>query len=201
MITVYHLEQSRSTRILWLLEELGLDYRIEHFARDPVTRRAPESLRRIHPLGKSPVIRDGELVLAESGAIVEYLIRRYGEGRLAVAPDSPEWPRYVYWLHFAEGSAPLPLILDLLLDMTGQGESLLAGFVEQEIANLTAYLEAELEGREHLVGDSFTAADLMITFAVEFAEVRGRLDGRPNCRAFLERMRERPAHRRAAEAS
>ena len=116
MITVHHLNNSRSQRVLWLLEELGLPYEIKRYERDPKTMLAPASLRKIHPLGKSPVITDGELTLAESGAIIEYLVDRYGNGRLRPALDTPEHLRYTYWLHYAEGSAMPPLLLKLIFD-------------------------------------------------------------------------------------
>jgi len=199
MIQVHHLERSRSQRILWLLEELGLDYEVVRYARDSVTQRGPASLAKIHPLGKSPVIVDGDVVLAESGAIVDYLVVRHGRGRLAPSHDDPSFPRYLHWLHFAEGSGMFPLLLDLFLGMAGEGAAPLRGAVAQEIDKLLAYLDGELDGRDYFVGGEFTAVDPLMAFVVEFASSRRPLDGAPNLAAYLERVRARPAHRRAVE--
>lgn len=199
MIVVHHLESSRSARILWLLEELGLDYEVVHYARDPLTARAPASLRAVHPLGKSPVIEDGELVLAESGAIVDYLVCRYGEGRLSPDPHAPEFPRYLYWLHFAEGSGIFPLLLDLMLGIAGAGESVLAPAVREEIERTLDSVADALADCPYLAGEEFTAADVLMSFVLEFAEARGHLDTRADASAYLARLRERPAYRRAQE--
>ncbi|MDJ0846816.1 MAG: glutathione S-transferase [Myxococcota bacterium] len=202
MITVHHLNASRSTRIVWLLEELGLEYEIELHERDPATQRAPESLRKVHPLGKSPVVQDGDLVLVESGAIVEYLCRCRARGRLVPPESSPDFARYLQWMHFAEGSAVLPLLLDLLLGMVpAAAESFLAGYVEDEIEKVLGYMDDELAGRPWFSGEAFSAADLMMTFVVEFASMRGKLEGRANLHAFLERVHARPAYQRAAEVA
>ncbi len=202
MITVHHLNQSRSTRIVWLLEELGLEYQIQRHQRDPATQRAPESLKAVHPLGKSPVIQDGDLVLVESGAIVEYLCRCRADGRLVPAASSPDFPRYLQWLHFAEGSAVLPLLLDLLLGMVpAAAGSFLAGYVEAEIEKVLGFMDEELAERPWFSGEAFSAADLMMTFVVEFASMRGKLEGRANLHAFLERVRARPAFQKAAEVA
>src|SRR5262245_25761053 len=202
MITVYHLNESRSVRVLWLLEELDVPYEIVRFQRD-ATRRAPAELARVHPLGKAPVIQDGELVLAESGAIVEYLVERHGGGRLAPRPDTAAWGLYLQWLHFAEGSAMLPLLLELFTTMgliPGGKDGMLGGFVKAELAKQLDYVERELGEKEHLLG-AFTAADVMMGFPVELAERQGHLAGRPKLLAWVARLRARPAYRRAQAAA
>ncbi|MEZ4214949.1 MAG: glutathione S-transferase family protein [Myxococcota bacterium] len=197
MIRVHHLERSRSQRVLWLLEELGVDYEVVRHARDPVTQRAPDALRAVHPLGKSPVIVDGDVVLAESGAIVDYLVVRHGRGALAPHHDDADFPRYLYWLHFAEGSGMFPLLLDLFLGMAGDGAAPLRDAVGAEIDALLAFLERELEGREWLLGARFSAVDPLVSFVAEFASTRRDLAAHPNVRAWLERAHARPAYQRA----
>lgn len=214
MIVVHHLENSRSQRILWLLEELGLPYRVERYPRDERTMEAPEALRRIHPLGKSPVVTDGEQVLAESGAIVEYLVARYGGGRLVPPPDSPQRLRYTYWLHFAEGSAMPPLVMKLVFDRVASAPmpffakpiarriaaGVLDRFVMPNIKRQLAYMEDELSREPWFAGREFTGADIQMSFPLEAAAMRGGLDGRhPNLVGFLARIHARPAYRRALE--
>ncbi len=201
MITVYHLERSRSERVIWLLEELGVPYQVERFARDPATQRAPEALRQLHPLGKAPVVRDGDALLVESGAIVEHLLERHGDGRLAPPPGAPGRARYLQWLHFAEGSAMAMAVTLMFLDGTipGTQPGPMADGVRQGIDAQLAWLESELGGREHLAGDAFTAADLMMVLPVQLAAGRGLLEGRPALRAWLERVTSRPACAKAAE--
>src|SRR4029434_6813086 len=168
MLTVYHLNESRSVRVLWLLEELDVPYEIVRFERD-VTRRAPPALAQVHPLGKSPVIRDGELVLAESGAIVEYLVERHGGGRLAPRPDTAAWGLYLQWLHFAEGSAMLPLLVELFTTMRlipGAMWCMLGGLVKPELAKHLDYPDRELGDKDYLLG-AFTAADVMMGFPAD----------------------------------
>jgi len=202
LLTVYHLNESRSVRILWLLEEIGAPYEIVRFERD-ATRRAPAELAEVHPLGKAPVIRDGDLVLAESGAIVEYLLERHRGGRLVPRPDTAAWGRYLQWLHFAEGSAMLPLLLDLFLGMgviPGGKNGLLGGFVKTELARQLDYVEQELGDKHHLLG-AFTAADIMLGFPLDLAERQGHLATRPRLLAYVERLRARPAYARAQAAA
>lgn len=214
MITVHHLNHSRSQRILWLLEELGLDYEIKRYERNPKTMLAPASLRAVHPLGKSPVITDGELTIAESGAIVDYLINRYGAGRLAPAADTAERLRYTYWLHYAEGSAMSPLLLKLVFDkiasspmpffakpiakaISGKAKS---NFIEPQIRQHLDYLEGELGKSAWFAGDEFTGADIQLSFPLEAAAARGGLDAsRPRLMDFLQRIHARPAYQRAIE--
>ena len=214
MITVHHLNNSRSQRILWLLEELGLPYEIRRYQRDPKTMLAPESLRAVHPLGKSPVITDGALTLAESGAIMEYLVDRYGDGRFAPALGTPERLRFTYWLHYAEGSAMPPLLLKLVFDrvektpmpffakpvaraIAGRAKS---WFIGPQIALHLSYMETELGKHRWFAGNEFTAADIQMSFPIEAAAARAGLDpGRPKLSAFLDRIHARPAYQRALE--
>jgi glutathione S-transferase len=213
MITVHHLNNSRSQRVLWLLEELGLEYEIKRYQRDAQTMLAPPELRAVHPLGKSPVIADGELTLAESGAIIEYLSDRYGAGRLAPAFGSPERVPYLYWLHFAEGSAMPPLLLKLLFDRIKHKSPFLVRPIARAIADkaLNAFIlpnlernldfmEGELRRHEWFAGDAFTSADIQMSFAVEAARTRGGLnETRPKLLNYLEKIHSRPAYRRALE--
>lgn len=213
VITVHHLDQSRSYRLLWLLEELGLDYEIREYKRDPGTHRAPASLREVHPLGKAPVVTIGELTLAESGAIFEYLSDRYGEGRLR--PSDPDGLlRYRYWLHYAEGSLAPPVLVKLLVDnirkapvpffikpVTRQiADKLVDGYVGAEMERHGAFLEQALSENPWLCGDEITAADILMSFPVEgFVSRHDQPDSLPNCKAFIERCRARPAFARAEE--
>jgi glutathione S-transferase len=214
LITVHHLENSRSQRILWLLEELGVPYELKRYARDPATMLAPAALRAVHPLGKSPVITDDGRTVAESGAIVEYVVGRYGNGRLVPLPDTPERLRYTYWLHYAEGSAMPPLLLKLVFDRIaeGPGPALLrpllrriakrvrGGFVDPQIKLHLDYLESELARSAWFAGDDFTAADIQMSFPVEAAAARGGLDAsRPKLWSYLERIHARPAYQRALD--
>ena len=214
MITVHHLNNSRSQRVLWLLEELGLPYEIKRYERDPKTMLAPASLREIHPLGKSPVITDGELTLAESGAIIEYLVGRYGNGRLRPALDTPEHLRYTYWLHYAEGSAMPPLLLKLIFDQIEKSPMLFfvrpiarsitnrvkSSFIEPQIAQHLDYMEAEIGRNTWFAGNEFTAADIQISFPLEAAVARAGLNAsRPKLMTFLNRIHSRPAYKKALE--
>ncbi len=212
MVTVHHLEHSRSQRVLWLLEELGVPYEVRRYERNKETMLAPPELRAVHPLGKSPVITDGDATVAESGAIVEYLVERYGNGRLIPPAGTPERRRYTYWLHYAEGSAMPPLLLKLVFDrvetapmpffvkpvaraIAGRAKS---SFIEPQIALHLDYLEQELAKSTWFAGEEMTAADVQMSFPLEAAAARGgAMDGRPRIRAFLERAHARPAYRRA----
>ncbi len=212
-ITVHHLNNSRSQRILWLLEELGLEYEVKRYERNRETMLAPDSLREVHPLGKSPVITDGELTLAESGAIIEYLVERYGDGRLAPAPGSPDRLRYTYWLHYAEGSAMPPLVMQLVFNQIDQKTPfflspiarIITGevkktFIEPQIKQNLDYLEAELKKSTWFVSDEFTAADIQLSFPLEAASAYADLDeSRPQLMDFLKRIHARPAYQKALE--
>jgi glutathione S-transferase len=199
MIEVHHLNNSRSQRVLWCLEELGLDYQIIAHQRDPQTSLAPDSLKAIHPLGKSPVVRDGGRSYIESGAILDYLVRRYGNGRLAPRADSPDYQRYLEWLHFAEGSAMLPVMLKLYTSRLGEAAAPLLPRVHGEIENNFGFLDAELADHDYFVGDELTAADIQLTFVIQAAKMLYTLEKFPRLAAFLTRVQARPAYRRAVE--
>ena len=213
MITVHHLNNSRSQRVLWLLEELGLEYEVKRYQRDRQTMLAPPELRAVHPLGKSPVIVDGGVALAESGAIVEHLADRYGAGKLAPAFGSPERVRYLYWLHFAEGTAQPPLLLKLLFDRIKSkspffvrpvaraiADKALTTFVLPNLGRNLDFMESELGKSEWFAGAQFSAADIQMSFPLEASRSRGGLDEkRPRLMNFLEKIHARPAYRRAIE--
>lgn len=198
MIVVHHLNNSRSQRILWLLEELGADYRIEAYQR-LATGFAPPELKAVHPLGKSPVITDGDRVITESGAIVDYLIAVHGGGRLAPAQDSEDWWTYQQWLHFAEGSAMTPLLLALYAGRLGEAAAPIQPRIVEQIGAHLGYMSERLDERSFFVGEELTGADILLTFILEVSRARGGLDAYPNLKAYLERMQARPAYARALE--
>ena len=212
-ITVHHLNQSRSQRILWLLEELEQPYEIVRYQRNPKTLLAPPELKRIHPLGKSPVVvMDGE-VLAESGAIIETLVERFGAQHLSAPPGTADFARYRYWLHYAEGSAMPPLLLKLVFDRVASAPmpffakpiaraiaaKAMSSFIGPQITLHLAYLESELERRDWFAGDAFSAADVQLSYPLEAAQARAGLNGNdhPHLVAWLTRIRARPAYQRA----
>ena len=199
MLEVHHLNNSRSQRVLWLLEELELPYEIVHYQRDAVTNLAPPELEKIHPLGKSPVLRDGDRVVIESGAILEYVVRRHGRGRLAPAESSPEWVPYVQWMHYAEGSAMLPVMLRLYTSRLSDAAAPLAPRIQSEIDRHFGYLDGALAGRDYFVGSELTAADINLSFPIQAARLLNGLEKFPNLARFLERVQARPAYRRALE--
>jgi glutathione S-transferase len=209
MITVHHLENSRSQRVLWLLEELGVEYRIKHYKRDPQTMLGPESLKKIHPLGKSPVIKDGDHVIAESGAIIEYLVDRYGNGRLIPPAGSDERLSYTYWLHYAEGSLmplllikliferlaspPMPLLMRPAAALIAMGVK--GKFISPRLHEQLDFVEQSLAVSSWFAGDEFSAADVQMSFPLEAAVARGAAGpGRPQIHAFVERIHARPAY-------
>lgn len=214
MITVHHLENSRSQRILWLLEELGVEYRVVRYARDRTTSLAPPELAAIHPLGKAPVVTDGDVTVAESGAIIEYLVDHYDDGRLKPAEGTPERLAYTYWLHYAEGTFMPLMILSLVLrridnapmpffikpiarGITGKVR---ANYLDANVERNLQFMESSLEGQDWFCGRDFTAADIQMSFAVEAAAVRSDLGkGYPRLADFLERIRARPAYEAALE--
>ena len=214
MITVHHLNNSRSQRVLWLLEELGVEYEIRRYQRDATTMLAPPELRAVHPLGKSPVITDDGVTIAESGAIVEYLVETYAKGRLVPPNGTPEKLRYTYWLHFAEGSAMLPLVMKLIFDRLetapmpffvkpiakGIAGKVKAGFIQPNLKAQLDYMESELGKTTWFAGSEFSAADIQMSFPVEAAEARGGLDTtRPKLMGFLDRIHAMPSYKRAIE--
>jgi glutathione S-transferase len=213
MITVHHLNNSRSQRILWLLEELGQEYEIKKYERDAETMRAPASLRAVHPLGKAPIVTDGDVTLAESGAITEYLVDRYGPD-LKPEAGSEAQRRYTYWLHFAEGSAMPPLLVKLVVDQIAKAKMpffakpiaksivtrLNGGFVQPEIDSIFGFVDAELSARDWFAGDTFSAADIQMSFPLEAAAARGGIGQTyPSIQAWLDRIHSRAAYARALE--
>ncbi|HEX4385402.1 MAG TPA: glutathione S-transferase [Myxococcales bacterium] len=214
MLTVHHLNNSRSQRVLWLLEELGLEYELKRYQRDPKTMLAPPALREVHPLGKSPVVVDDGLALAESGAVLEYLVDRYGNGRLKPDASSPERLRYTYWMHYAEGSAMPPLLLKLIFDRVekspmpffvkpiakGISAKVKAAFITPNLETHLDFMESELGKFTWFAGEELTAADIQMSFPIEAARSRGGLNGsRPRLMSFLQRIESRPAYKRALE--
>ena len=197
MIVVHHLNESRSQRVLWLLEELGVPYDIRFYQRDAKTRLAPDALKAIHPLGKSPVLEDDGKVVIESGAIVDYLLRKHGGGHLRPAEDSPDFEAYQQWLHYAEGSGMLPLLLKMYVSRLGEAGAPLKPRIDSEIANHLGFVDRSLEGREWLIGDALTGADVQMSFVGEAA--RGLRAAYPNVDAWVRRFQQRPAYRRALE--
>lgn len=211
MITVHHLNNSRSQRILWMLEELDLPYEVKRYQRKP-SMQAPDELRNVHPLGKSPVITDGDKVIAETGAIVEYILENYSQGRLLPAAGTAERLRYTYWLHYAEGSAMTPLLLKLVFTalpnrapglMKGLVKSIAgraqSGFVDPQLKAHVDYWEAELSKSEWFAGAEMTGADIMMSFPLEAGAARAGAAERPHIKAYLDRIHARPAYQRALE--
>jgi len=214
VITVHHLNNSRSQRVLWLLEELGVPYEIQKYQRDAKTMLAPPELLKVHPLGKSPVITDGGVTVAESGAIIEYLLERYGAGRLEPAKGTPERLRFTYWLHFAEGSAMSPLLMKLVFDRIETSpmpffarpiarsisRKVKTAMVEPNLKRHLDHMERELTKSEWFAGDEFSAADIQMSFPVEASAQRAGLDAsRPKLMTFLKKIHARPAFRKALE--
>ena len=216
MITLHHLENSRSQRILWLLEELGVEYEIKRYERDPVTSLAPQALVDIHPLGKSPVITDGDVTIAESGAIVEYLVERYDtEGRLRPDPDdAPAVRDYRYYMHYAEGTVMPLLIVALLMRRVDEAKmpffvkpiargitgKIRSGYLDANLGKNLAFMESELEAKTWFTGSRFTAADIQMSFVVEGLNVSIDLAAEyPKLGAFLARCHATPAYQRALE--
>lgn len=207
MITVHHLNNSRSQRLLWLLEELGLHYEVKRYQRDARTMLAPKELKAIHPLGKSPVITDNGHTIAETGAIIEYILDNYGVGRLIPKPGTPERLRFTYWLHYAEGSAMTPLLLKLVFSrIPANAPGLLRGLIgsvmktaqaklsDPQIAMHLGYWDDELSKSQWFAGNEFSAADIMMSFPLEAAAHRAGARSRPMVAAFLDRIHQRPAY-------
>lgn len=199
MLKVHHLNNSRSQRILWLLEELGMPYDVVKHQRDPETQRSPASLNAVHPLGKAPTIEHEGKVIVESDAIIHYITQKLAGGRLSHGPASPDYGEYLGWLHFAEGSMMGPLVFDLIYQWTGGGNETMKGFYEAEILRHQAHLEAAISNREFLLKSGFSAADVNVGWTLEFAECRHRMKDYPGLSAYLARLRARPAYQRAIE--
>ena len=214
MITVHHLENSRSQRVLWLLEELGLPYEVRRYQRDRTTLQAPPELARVHPLGKSPVITDGDITVAESGAIIEYLLDTHGKGRLRPAAGTPERRSFTYWLHFAEGSAMPFLLMKLVFDkvrgtpvpffikpvVKGIADKVTTAFIAPNLSKQVAFMEAHIARQPWFAGAEFSAADIQMSYPVEASAARGRmLADKPALTDWLARIHARAAYRRAVE--
>ncbi|MDX1803968.1 MAG: glutathione S-transferase [Alcanivorax sp.] len=213
MITLHHLENSRSQRILWLLEELELDYQIRHYARDPQTMLAPQALREIHPLGKSPVITDGATVIPESGTIIEYLIQTYGKGAWQPTPQDPEWLNYRYWLHYAEGSLMPLMVMKLIFTRIpnspmpffarpvarGLSHKVIGTFLDPQLQTQLTLINDHLASHHWFAGEQPSGADIQMSFPLQAAATRANLDDLPHIRRFLDQVEQRPAYQRAAE--
>ena len=200
MLTVHHLNNSRSQRILWLLEEMGTPYAITKYQRMSPLPMAPPELKEVHPLGKSPVITDGSRTIAESGAIVEYLIETYGNGRLKPARSTEDHWKYIEWMHYAEGSAMFPLLMALFLGFLGDGGAPLRPHVDAQIADHLSYMEKGLGDRQFFVGNDLTGADIQLVFVLEAANARaGLLESYPNLTRYLAAMHARPAYKKGLE--
>jgi glutathione S-transferase len=196
MLTVHHLNNSRSQRIIWLLEELGVDYQIKTYQRDPVTNLAPSELEAVHPLGKSPVLTDEGITVIESGAIIDYLLRHYGGGQFLPAPDSNDHEQYLQWLHYGESGAVLPLMLKLYTSKLPDGGEALKPRINDELTRHLGYIEKSLEGVNWFVGNTFSGADVQLSFIAEIAPMMYTVDKLPNLMAFRNRCHERPAYQR-----
>jgi glutathione S-transferase len=197
MLTVHHLNNSRSQRILWLLEELELPYELKTYQRNAETNLAPAELEAVHPLGKSPIVTDGDNTIIESGAIIDYILRRHGDGRLQPQPGSVEHEQYLQWLHYAEGSAMLPLMLRMYTGRLPDGGAALQPRIEDELNRHLGYMNSALEGADWFVGNRFSGADVQLSFAVEIAPLLYSLEPFPNLAAFRERIHARPAYQQA----
>ena len=199
MLTVHHLNNSRSQRVLWLLEELGVDYDVRNYQRDSETNLAPPELLEIHPLGKSPVITDGPFTIIESGAIIDYIVRHYGEGRLAPVPGTRAYEDYLQWMHYAEGSAMLPLMLKMYTGRLPDGGAALQPRIHSELDNHLGFMNRALEDSDWFVDNEFSAADIQLSFVPQVGKLLYGLDAFPELEAFLTRIHARPAYQRALE--
>jgi len=215
MLTVHHLNNSRSQRILWLLEELGVEYEIKFYTRNAETQLAPDELKAIHPLGKSPVVTEGDQVLAESGAIIDFLGYKYGSGNWVPRRNSKKYPAYMYWLHYAEGSLMSPLLLKIVFDKVkssqmpffvkpianGIANKVMSSFVTPNIKNHFQYVEAHLSANDYFAGDTITGADIQMSFPLEASVAKGAItkDSHPNIFKYVRTFQERPAYKKALE--
>ena len=198
-IIVHHLNNSRSQRVLWALEELGLPYEIKQYQRDAVTNLAPPELKAVHPLGKSPLLEDDGVVIEESGAIIQYLLDTYGQGRFQPAPGTPAALRHLQWMHFAEGSAMTPILLQLYTARLGDAAAPLQPRISEQLASQFAYMESELSPSGHFVGDDWTGADMMMSFPAEIAVMQGQGAAYPKLAAFVAAIHALPKWQTARE--
>lgn len=199
MLILHHLNNSRSQRIIWLLEELGVEYEIKPYQRDPDTQRAPAELKAVHQLGKSPVLEDDDLIIAETGAIIVYLLDKFGDGKLRPEKGTQEYVDYVHFLHFAEGSAMLPLLLALYTGFLGEAGAPIQPMIMSEIKAILDYCEYHLISKTWFAGDEMTGADIQMIFPLEAAKARGRLKGYDSCNEYVDRVHALPAYQRALE--
>ncbi|EPJ49407.1 MAG: glutathione S-transferase family protein [Osedax symbiont Rs1] len=200
MITVHHLDHSRSKRVIWLLEELNMPYQLVKHQRDPLSHLAPQSLKAIHPLAKAPVIVDGEITLCESGAVLEYILNQSPQNNLRPALEHADYYHYLEWLHFAEGSLGLPVITWLFMQMEPrEGKQPMDGYIAKEIALDFSYIEARLSQQPYFSGKNFSAADIMMTIILQIAGRGELLTDRPHTLAYLDQMQQRAAYQRASE--
>lgn len=199
MLTVHHLNNSRSQRIVWLCEELGIEYKLVKHQRNPETQRAPDSLGKVHPLGKAPTIEHNGQTIVESDAIIEYICNVCAGGRLSRSATSPEYGQYLEWLALSEGTLFPGLAVDLIYAWTGGGNATLMGFFDAEIAKNHQYVENVLKTRDYVLPSGFSAADINLGWTFEFSECRGRLKNYPGLRAYLARLRARDAYKRSIE--
>lgn len=197
MLIVHHLNNSRSHRIVWLCEELGIDYELVKHLRDPDSQRSPDSLKQVHPLGKAPLIQHNGQMIVESEAVIEYICNVCADGRLSVKPTSPEYGQYQQWLAFAEGTLFPGLLVDLVDAWTGRGNPDLMGFFDVETAKNHQFAEDALKDRDYLLKSGFSAADINLGWALEFSECRGWLSDYPSLQVYVERLRTRTGYRRA----
>ncbi len=197
MLTVHHLNNSRSQRIVWLCEELGIDYQLVKHQRNPETMRAPESLAKVHPLGKAPTIEHNGQVIIESDAIIDYICNVCADGRLSRGPKAPDYGQYLQWLAYAEGTIFPGLAVDLVYAWTGGGNDVFMGFFDAEIVKNHQYVENSLKGRDYILTSGFSAADINLGWALEFSECRGRVKSLPAIQAYLARLRARDGYQRA----
>jgi len=198
MITVHHLGVSQSERIVWLCEELEIPYELKVYERDPITRMAPPEYKALHPVGTAPIITDGDVVLPESGAIIEYIIGKYGDGRLAVGPEAPNFADYLFWFHFANASM-MPRQMRMMGAQAGGEETPMQRFMRQRAEQSWDLVEARLGDAPYFAGDDFTAADIIMGFVLTTMRAFAKRDlaAYPDIRAYLQRIGERPAYRRA----
>ncbi len=199
MIKLHHLDYSRSSRIIWLCEEAGIEYEMVTYLRDPVTRRSPPELADAHRLAKAPTVEVDGVTMVESGAIIEYLVEQHSDGALGVAPGDPDRAKYLEWLHFAEGTMGMSFIITGIAPMLGGLPDVLNGFLQAEVSKLLDHLEIELEGKDFLVADKFTGADINLHYLLEGRSAMGQLDSYPNCKRYFDALVARPGYQRTVE--
>lgn len=198
-IKLHHLGYSRSSRIIWLCEEAGIEYEMEMYHRDPHTRRSPPELGEVHRLAKAPAVEVDGITMVESGAIIEYLLEKHSDGALGVAPDHPERSKYLEWLHFAEGTMGMSFIITGIAPMLGGLPDVLGGFLNAEVDKLMGHLEIELEGKDFIVASKFTGADINLHYMLEGRSAMGQLDSYPNCKRYFDALVARPGYQKTVE--